>query len=701
VPCDHSCCLPPESMSLKKTVLILLIILGLDSALLSATLVWPGTAAEAAANVYYVATNGLDSYPGTIDRPWRTIQKAANTVVAGDTVYIRGGTYHERVSFSRSGTASQYITFRNYPNETVIVDGSVDFSGTGRWEAYSGNIYRTKPDYQINWPAKMLYQDGLKLLNYNGTTPISNPSQMTEGTWYLDTNSHSAYAWAYGGGNPGSHDTRITKFPTESPSLDQGLFELGGEGLSYLRIQGLQMRYSNGCFIEGLSVDHINMLDLDLRHAYSSLIKIEHSVDCVIDHVTGEDSGFAYRRETSGAEAIRVYGGSGVRVSNSEVFHSYNMGVNLFGGHRNGLVENCVFHEGWGDYRWDPAIYLEGTSYSTVRNNFIYGTHYGISLGHEESRFPVHHNTVVNNICYDCTNGCLGLKAWSSSTPTTNNLIAHNTFINAGSSERVPVVWVNTESYDNVVKNNIIMVTSDAEDNELVRIEDRGKDNLYDYNDYYGQAGASFRVLGTVYGFAGYTAAMAPQEAQSISEDPVLRDLGSRDFHLESESPCIDAGVDLGVTDDFDGNPRPVGSGCDIGAYEYSGAVTLVASWRDGVAYLSWDKPPYADLAGYRIRYESETGGHADQGQSPINVADQNRLTFELTGLTMYSLYEVWIEPYDGSGASLGESNRVPILPTDIFAHLPLVTRCSGSVGAILVAWVAWQFGLARTLDIQ
>lgn len=43
------------------------------------------------------------------------------------------------------------------------------------------------------------------------------------------------------------------------------------------------------------------------------------------------------------------------------------------------------------------------------------------------------------------------------------------------------------------------------------------------------------------------------------------------DYHLDSGSPCISAGVDvssLGVTDDYDGNARPLGAGWDQGAYE-------------------------------------------------------------------------------------------------------------------------------------
>jgi len=45
---------------------------------------------------------GSDSNSGTESAPWRTIQKAANTAVTGDTVYIKEGVYSERVTFANS-----------------------------------------------------------------------------------------------------------------------------------------------------------------------------------------------------------------------------------------------------------------------------------------------------------------------------------------------------------------------------------------------------------------------------------------------------------------------------------------------------------------------------------------------------------------------------------------------------------------------
>ena len=42
-----------------------------------------------AAAIYYVnGSTGSDSYSGTQSLPWKTIQKAANLMVAGDTVLV-------------------------------------------------------------------------------------------------------------------------------------------------------------------------------------------------------------------------------------------------------------------------------------------------------------------------------------------------------------------------------------------------------------------------------------------------------------------------------------------------------------------------------------------------------------------------------------------------------------------------------------
>jgi Right handed beta helix region len=72
----------------------------------------------------YVATNGKDSNPGTIDSPLRTIQHAADIAKPGDTVYVRAGIYCQQLAIKVSGNAQQgFITFQSQPGEHAVLDG--------------------------------------------------------------------------------------------------------------------------------------------------------------------------------------------------------------------------------------------------------------------------------------------------------------------------------------------------------------------------------------------------------------------------------------------------------------------------------------------------------------------------------------------------------------------------------------------------
>ena len=80
-------------------------------------------------NTYYVSLNGDDNNDGLSPEnisngrgPWKTIQKAADTLEAGDIVYVREGTYYEKILITKSGSKEHgYITYQNYPNEKPII----------------------------------------------------------------------------------------------------------------------------------------------------------------------------------------------------------------------------------------------------------------------------------------------------------------------------------------------------------------------------------------------------------------------------------------------------------------------------------------------------------------------------------------------------------------------------------------------------
>jgi len=67
---------------------------------------------------YYVATTGNNGDAGTIGKPWATITYAASVIAAYDTVHVRGGTYHEKLTISPNN-----VTFAAYEDETPIIDG--------------------------------------------------------------------------------------------------------------------------------------------------------------------------------------------------------------------------------------------------------------------------------------------------------------------------------------------------------------------------------------------------------------------------------------------------------------------------------------------------------------------------------------------------------------------------------------------------
>jgi len=89
----------------------------------------------ALAGEYYVSPTGSDSNPGSQASPWGTVQKAADTAVAGDTVYFRGGTYNPTagITFSKSGTSdTNRIKFWAYTGEVPKIDFSnMKVSSTG------------------------------------------------------------------------------------------------------------------------------------------------------------------------------------------------------------------------------------------------------------------------------------------------------------------------------------------------------------------------------------------------------------------------------------------------------------------------------------------------------------------------------------------------------------------------------------------
>lgn len=90
----------------------------------------------ALARDYYVATDGNDANPGTLEKPFATLEKATDTIrqskaealaTGSVTVYLRHGSYFRTQSFALtkqdSGEQGQPITYRAHPGEEARLIG--------------------------------------------------------------------------------------------------------------------------------------------------------------------------------------------------------------------------------------------------------------------------------------------------------------------------------------------------------------------------------------------------------------------------------------------------------------------------------------------------------------------------------------------------------------------------------------------------
>ena len=130
---------------------------------------------------YYVAPKGGDDQPGTIDRPFATLQRAIDAVQPGQLIYIRGGTYTPAAvtTFKKSGHANAFIELRPYPGELPVIDGAKVPGSEPTWRFVKAANWRIRgPLHLTNGRGAGVYIDRdcqsleLELIesSYNGKT---------------------------------------------------------------------------------------------------------------------------------------------------------------------------------------------------------------------------------------------------------------------------------------------------------------------------------------------------------------------------------------------------------------------------------------------------------------------------------------------------------------------------------------------------
>ena len=137
---------------------------------------------------------------------------------------------------------------------------------------------------------------------------------------------------------------------------------------------------------------------------------------------------------------------------------------------------------------------------------------------------------------------------------------------------------------------------------------------------YYNYGGASPNYAGSTLNYCCTTP--LPSGIANFTNEPLFVNL-TNDFHLQSNSPCVNAGNNsyISKTNDFDGNPRIVGGTVDVGAYEFQTPASLLS-----YAWIAWAQQYGLPTNGSAYEVDSDGDGMNNwqewiAGTNPTNAA--------------------------------------------------------------------------------
>ena len=383
-------------MNILKLILLLTLMLSILvyflSPILSPT---PLPPTPVSSKTYFVAKNGNDYNPGTEQQPWRTIMKATDTLVAGDTVYIKNGTYNEKINVKNSGSPGNYITFSVYPGDSVTIDGmGIPVLIWDGLVQIHGSSYINISGFRI---INSMFMGVVVTSDYGSNIPTNITIEKN----YV-RNTASSAIYIEDGKNITIDGNEITKAQTL-------------EGLSQRKHETISLANVNGFEINNNKLYLNNAESIDVKDG-SSNGRIHHndisqheSAGIYIDSWNGSSSDieiFSNRvhdgRRSGRGIAIAIENGGRLRNVNAYsnlIYDNAATGIDI-SWYSNGLMENIsiisntVYNNGLVD-DWGGGISLDYSSAVnvTIRNNIVSkNNHYSIRVNNVNA--VIDHNLI-------------------------------------------------------------------------------------------------------------------------------------------------------------------------------------------------------------------------------------------------------------------------------------------------------------------
>jgi hypothetical protein len=478
--------------------------------------------AAAAVTVYYVdGAQGNDQNDGlTLATAWKTIQKSFNTAVAGSTVKIKGGIYYEQLVVRVSGTVGNPVTFTNYNNEQVIIDGS----------KISGTAILTITDKSFLIFSNLTVQNITKNNAMGVLVSASKSGGVSDLTFR----------------NVLIKNINWTSNASTTPNYSQNAQQFIAFGYGTAQANAITNLVIDSCeFTNNIT-------------GYSEALSLDGNIDGFT--ITNNK---VHDNTNIGIAALGHYGVS----SNSAVDQA-----------RNGLIRGNTCFNNWAGYATSGGIYVDGGKDIKIDRNITYQNGYGIEVGHEENG-ATSNITVTNNLIY--LNEITGIAIGGYDTGTTgqvinciirNNTLYKNDTKNDGSGE----IYM-TKASNCTIGNNVFYTNSQ---NTLFSLENISPQsgNTFDYNDWFTASGnaSDITINWRTKTYSTFTAykTNTGQDAHSFFKDPLFTNAAATnpDLHVKTGSPCLRTGNVSWITDatekDLDGKPRVVNGAVDMGAYQ-------------------------------------------------------------------------------------------------------------------------------------